>query len=104
MSTLPTPSVVQSVQKFRVCGGVATRQISPFYNPENRRLDVSWCAAYMVQDLISTAMTLLRDEYMCAVLGFLVSLQDGWIWGYNILFHLIVFFGRVPIFRFSAFK
>jgi hypothetical protein len=59
----------------------------------------------MVQDLISTTMTLLWNEYACAgLVGFVVSLQDGWIWGYDILFHPIVFFGRVPIFRFPAFK
>ncbi|KAG1746139.1 hypothetical protein EDB19DRAFT_1826539 [Suillus lakei] len=30
--------------------------------------------------------------------------RHGWIWGYNVSFHLIGFFGRVPISRFPAFE
>lgn len=66
---------------------------------------MSWYAACMIQDLISTTMPLLLDGYAYAVpVEFLVSLQDGWIRGYDVWLHLIGLFGRIPIFRFPAFK
>lgn len=30
-----------------------------------------------------------------ALFGYCITLQDGWIWGYNVSFRYIGFFGRV---------